>query len=249
MLTVDIFHILLATHIVTGSIGAVAFWVPIASEKGGTRHAKFGKLFTLMMLITGFVSIGMASATLIAPLPTHPEIPDEVLVRGVFGWMMLYLAILTINLAWHGWRVAVNKRNYERNLEWRNILLQILLFVSALNCFIQGVLISQPLMMGISLVGFATVFTNVNFLRKTEPTVFDWQLEHIKSIVGAGISVYTAFTAFGAVRLFPELALNIFLWAVPLTIGISLIIYHRLKVRNRYKKQRADIPADIQPQS
>lgn len=249
MLTVDIFHIFLTTHIITGSIGAIAFWVPVATEKGGSRHAKFGKLFTLMMLITGFVSIGMASATLIAPLPTHPNIPDEALVRGVFGWMMLYLAVLTINLAWHGWRVAVNKRYYERNLEWRNIVLQIALFALALNCFIQGIWISQPLMVGISLVGFATVATNVNFLRKTKPTVFDWQLEHIKSIVGAGISVYTAFTAFGAVRLFPELALNIFLWAVPLTIGISLIIYHRLKVRNRYKKRPADIAVDAQIQS
>ena len=44
---------------------------------------------------------------------------------------------------------------------------------------------------------------------------------------GAGISVYTAFFAFGAVRFIPELALQPGLWAVPLIVGLTLIIYHQ----------------------
>jgi hypothetical protein len=54
--------------------------------------------------------------------------------------------------------------------------------------------------------------------------------EHIKCLVGAGISVYTAFFAFGAVRLIPELALQPGLWAVPLVVGLTLIIYHQRAV-------------------
>jgi hypothetical protein len=57
--------------------------------------------------------------------------------------------------------------------------------------------------------------------------------EHIKALVGAGISVYTAFFAFGAVRLLPELALTPGLWAVPLVVGLTLIIYHRRAVSLR----------------
>ena len=122
MLTVEIFHILLVTHIVTGSIGLVAFGA-VATEKGGTRHAKFGKLFTLMMLITGFVSIGMSIATLIAPLPTHPIFKTQ--SWCVCFWMDDALSRHSHNyLAWHGWCVAVNK-GITRNLEWRNIILQI----------------------------------------------------------------------------------------------------------------------------
>jgi len=58
-------------------------------------------------------------------------------------------------------------------------------------------------------------------------------------IVGAGISVYTAFVAFGAVRFIPELALQPGLWAVPLIVGLTLIIYHqRVVTRPQRSKLR-----------
>jgi len=58
------------------------------------------------------------------------------------------------------------------------------------------------------------------------PSGYAWQLEHIKGLVGAGISVYTAFFAFGAVRYFPELALYPGYWAIPLVVGLALILWH-----------------------
>ena len=97
-------------------------------------------------------------------------------------------------------------------------------------------MIGQILMVAISFVGFATVATNMWFLLKEKPGLFDWQLEHIKALVGAGISVYTAFLAFGAVRLMPEIALNPILWAIPLVTGISLIIYNQRMVRKRFSR-------------
>jgi hypothetical protein len=89
------------------------------------------------------------------------------------------------------------------------------------------------MMMGISMVGFATVATNMWFIYKPNPKPTDRIKEHIKSLVGAGISVYTAFFAFGAVRLVPELALAPGLWAVPLVTGLTLIIYHQRAVTQR----------------
>jgi hypothetical protein len=59
--------------------------------------------------------------------------------------------------------------------------------------------------------------------------------------VGAGISVYTAFFAFGAVRLMPELALTPTLWAIPLVIGLSLIVYHQGVVTRQQKLRQARI--------
>jgi hypothetical protein len=73
----------------------------------------------------------------------------------------------------------------------------------------------------------ATAATNLWFLLAREPGPGAWIKEHIKALVGAGISVYTAFMAFGSVRIFPEVALNPFMWAVPLVVGVSLIIWHR----------------------
>ena len=48
--------------------------------------------------------------------------------------------------------------------------------------------------------------------------------------VGTGISVYTAFFAFGAVRIAPDVALNPILWAVPLLVGLAIIGYHMWKL-------------------
>ncbi|MFD0917838.1 hypothetical protein ACFQ14_15645 [Pseudahrensia aquimaris] len=232
-LMVDVFHFLVICHIITGAIGIVAFWVPVTTVKGGSKHVLFGRIFAVCMLMTGTFAIGISTSTLLVPLETHPAFDDAALVRGIFGWMMLYLALLTINLAWFGWQAAWNKRDHAKNWEWRNLVLQVLVTVTAVNCLVQGILIGQVLMIGISFVGFATVATNMWFLMKEKPGPRDWMMEHIKAIVGAGISVYTAFLAFGAVRFMPSMALSPALWAVPLITGISLIVYHQRRVRRR----------------
>jgi uncharacterized membrane protein len=240
----DVFHIFVTSHIVTGAIGLIAFWVPIFAKKGGLIHRRGGQVFTWTMLLTGTAAIGISICTVIDPTATHPQLRDhEVfknaeLIRAIFGWMMLGLAILTINLAWYGWQCVLNRREHTKNLEWRNLALQAVTVIAATNCAWQGYVIGQPLMLGMSAIGWATAFTNLYFLYKPKRAPNDWLKEHIKALVGAGISVYTAFFAFGAVRTFPALALHPILWAIPLTVGITLIIYHQRKV-SRPRRQLA----------
>ncbi len=249
-----IFKIMVAIHIISGSVGLVTFWVPVIAKKGGINHRKWGKIFVWAMIVTGTVAVGIATTTIFAPVETHPhliampEFENPEMIRAIFGWMMLYLAILTVNLAWYGKLCIDNKRDHPENRAWHNMALQVILFVAAANCFWEGIVVAQPLMMGISMVGFATVATNLWFMLKKQPGAFDWQLEHIKGLVGAGISVYTAFFAFGAVRLLPELALTPALWAVPLVTGISLIIYHQAQVRRRFIRPAALRAAERVPQ-
>jgi hypothetical protein len=239
MSSLQLFHTLVAAHIVTGAGGLVAFWVPVLSKKGGDQHRFWGKLFTVLMLATGAIAIGMSTSTILAPMETHPQLVDHelfgdpALVQGIFGWMMLYLAILTVNLAWYGWQCILNRRHHARNRAWHNSALQAILLVASANCAWQGWQLGQVLMVGISMVGFATVGTNLWFMLKTRPGPVDWLLEHIKALVGAGISVYTAFLAFGLVRIMPERALMPALWAIPLVVGLALIIYHRRAVSRR----------------
>ena len=234
-----LFEVLVAMHIVTGATGLVVFWVPVVGRKGGAMHARYGRVFTYMMLTTGLVAVGIACTTLSDPVGTHPHLTrdplfsDPRLIEGIFGWMMLYLATLTVNLAWHGWLCINNRRDHAANRAWHNLLLQLLLTVASANCAWRGVALNQPLMVAISGVGFATVATNLWFLYKPRPRPVDRLKEHIKSLVGAGISVYTAFFAFGAVRLVPELALTPALWSVPLVTGLALIIYHQRAVTRR----------------
>ena len=229
-LAVPAFWWLRAFHIVIGSAGLLSFWIPMFAAKGGTLHQRVGRVFGLAMLATGTLAIGISGVTLLAPLPTHPAQSDPVLVRGIFGWMMQYLGILTINLAWYGWSCVRNRRNHLANRDWRNLALQAAVILAALNVAVRGVLIHQPLMIGISTIGFATGATNLWFLYRPVSDRRAWTCEHLKGFVGAGISVYTAFFAFGAVHTIPALALNPLLWSVPLITGLWIIIvqWHRL---------------------
>jgi hypothetical protein len=228
------FRLLVNSHIATGAVGLLLFWVAVLSRKGGTVHRDWGRVFAYSMLITGTFAVGMGSFTVSDPLGTHPKLPDTVMVSGIFGWMMMYLGILTISLAWHGLQTVRNKRQHERNRAWFDTALQVLVIAAAVNTMARGYLIGQPLMMGISIVGMASGITNLRYSYSASPPRYSYLLEHVKALVGAGISVYTAFMTFGLVRLMPEHALNPMTWAIPLTIGLGLIIYHQYQIRKKH---------------
>lgn len=61
----------------------------------------------------------------------------------------------------------------------------------------------------------------------------------MKAIVGSGISVYTAFMAFGFVRLNPGQALNPRMWTIPLVVGLIIIIYHQARIRLAFMRRNA----------
>jgi uncharacterized membrane protein YidH (DUF202 family) len=231
-----LFHTLVALHILGGATAALAFWVPVAGRKGGARHRFWGRVFVLAMLGTGTLAVLMSGLTLSAPLVTHPHLAgrfDAPFIRGIFGWMMLSMGILTINLAWYGWQCVRRKADRASQRTPLNLGLQAAVIAGALNCALQGWLIGQWLMVGISVIGVATGVTNLWFLYRPHPARFDWLNEHIKGLVGAGISVYTAFLAFGSVRLLPSLALNPLMWCIPLSIGLGLILWHQRQVARR----------------
>ena len=234
-----LFDILVAMHIVTGSVGLVCLWVPVVGRKGTPTHKKWGKVFARSMLATGSIAIGISLCTLYAPLETHPFWDDPRQIRGVFGWMMLYLATMTIMLAWYGLLCIRNKRAHERNRNPLNLFLQFVTFVAAANCAIQGYLIGQPLMMGIAVVGLTAAVLNTRFIFQQNPPINEWLIQHTRGLVGAGISVYTAFLAFGAVNLLPAYALNPFVWAMPTVLGVSVLLYHQARITMARRRLQA----------
>ncbi len=231
-----LFEILVAMHIVTGSVGLVTMWIPVVGKKGNRTHKQWGKVFAWSLLVTGTIAVGISLCTLISPFGTHPHFVDNPdfsnadVVRGVFGWMMLYLAVMTIMLSWYGLLCIRNKRAHERNRNPLNLALQALTFVAAANCMIRGFLLVQPVMIGISIVGLTAAVLNTRFIFQRDPPLNEWLIQHTRGLVGAGISVYTAFLAFGAVNLLPAYAFNPVVWATPTVLGVSVLLYHQAKI-------------------
>lgn len=238
----DLFRVLVVGHLITGTVGLVLFWVTGAfSKKGSPQHKRFGLVFVLCMLFTGSVAVGMSTLTLIDPMATHPHFvshpvfKDAELVRGLFGWMMQFLALLTISLAWHGWGAVRHKKSHEANRRPLNVALQLVVILTALNTAYHGVQLGQPVMLGLPVVGVASGVTNLWFAFQDAPKRFAYMIEHVKALVGAAISGYTAFLAFGLVRLMPEKVFSPVLWSIPLVVGLSIIIYHFV----RFMRMRA----------
>jgi hypothetical protein len=232
-LTLLLFKMLVVAHITTGGFGAIVLWIPVLGRKGNAQHRLWGTRFSRALLATGMFAIGMSLLTLFDPLGTHPQLVEQFdvpFICGMFGWMMLHNGILTVNLAWHGWR-AIRERGREGPEDSvMAYALQWILLAAAAQCAWVGSQIGQPLMQGMAGVGLATVVTNLFFLRRRHLERRHWLKEHIKALVGAGISAYTAFMAFGAVRLMPDLALSPLLWSIPLVVGVTIIAYHWVKL-------------------
>jgi len=239
------FDTLIFMHIISGTIGLVTLWVPVIGKKGGNVHKRWGRVFAHALLVTGILAIAISLVTLRYPLETHPFSDDIDMIRGMFGWMMLYLATLTIMLSRYGMWCIQNKRDHRKNRHPLNLGLQLATFITAANCAWQGYLINQPLMIGISIIGLLAAALNTRFIFQKDPPLNEWLIQHTRGLVGAGISVYTAFFAFGAVNLMPQLAFNPVLWSTPCTLGVGLLLYHQFKVmlqrRRLGSKQRVPV--------
>lgn len=247
-----LFRALVWVHLAAGSVGLLLFWYAgVFSRKGGAGHRRWGLVFVWSMLFTGSVAVGMSTLTLLDPMATHPHFVthpvfrDERLVRGLFGWMMQFLALLTVSLAWHGWGVIRYKRTHADNRNALNVALQAVVIVTALNTAWQGIRLDMPVMLGLPVVGVASGVTNLWFAFGDAPKRFAYLIEHVKALVGAAISAYTAFLAFGLVRLMPDRVFNPALWSIPLVVGLAIIITHFvrfLRLRGRGAPLSAVVP-------
>ncbi|MEM9028794.1 MAG: hypothetical protein AAGC70_10545 [Pseudomonadota bacterium] len=231
------FHELVAAHVVTGTVGLISLWGPVVTRNGSKLHKWWGRAFVFSMLATGTFAVGISICSLIAPLETHPFSDDAPLIRGLFGWMMLYLGVLTVAMAWHCYTTVRHKRDRAAYSTATNIGVQVAMGVSALNCAVQGVLIDQYLMVGVAVPGAVAAILNGLYLVQRNPMHDEWLVQHFRTGIGAGISVYTAFLAFGAVNWFPALAFNPVLWTIPTVLGVGYMIYHQWRVfRQRQRR-------------
>ena len=152
---------------------------------------------------------------------------------------------MTIMLAWYGLLCIRNKSRHTDNRTAVNFFLQAVTFVAAANCAVQGAKLGNGLMIGISIVGLTAAVLNTRFILRERPPMNEWLIQHTRGAVGAGISVYTAFLAFGAVNLLPAYAFNPVVWATPTILGVSLLLYHqqRIMLQRRRVAARKTTPA------
>ncbi len=225
-----VFQGLVMVHVLAGTVALFSFWAPILSKKGSPRHIYWGRIFANAVTVAAILACAMGILNLTLTDMRHPMLADRGVFRGLFGWMMLYLGLLSLLLVRYGLVAVKNKRGGAAVQVKVNQAGMAVVAAAALQCGWQGILLSQPLMIALALLGLITVAT---FLPATlrPPMGSSFVAEHLKAMIAAGISAYTAFLSVGLLRIFPEQVFNPIIWAIPSIVGIMLIIHHLRKLR------------------
>ena len=234
-----LFNLILIVHVIAGVVALTSCWGSVFTRKGGPAHRRWGKAFTTAIYTASFMALGMGALSLRWPLAMHPQLTDETLYRGLFGWMMIYLALLTISMTRYGLKMVANKRDHAANRHWSMVGLQIAVLVAGINCFVQGIMLGQPLMIGVAIIGFGTTATYLWFMFRPAPGARDYIPEHLKAMVATGIAAYTAFLSVGLIELFPEHDFNPVIWGLPTVVGVGIIGYFLRTLPGRAKKAAA----------
>ena len=225
-----LFEALVVLHVATGALGLTAFWGPIVTRKGAAKHRKWGRAACYGFLGAGALAIAMALLSLYGPDHRHPEVTDRALYEGLFGWMMLYLGVLTIGFVDYGLAVVRHSRDRRALRSARYQAMIAAVVISGAWCGIYGYQVGHPLMMLVAFIGIVAMLIQQRYIwRKDDPPRTTYIGEHFRALIGMGISAYTAFLSVGLIRLIPEHVFNPLIWAGPSIIGVSLILYFTVK--------------------
>ncbi|MEM8725742.1 MAG: hypothetical protein AAGE86_09505 [Pseudomonadota bacterium] len=229
------FETFVVLHVIAGTIGLVAFWVPILTRKGAKQHRRWGRIACYGFIGAGALAIAMALYSLYGPEIRIPSVTDRELFAGLFGWMMLYLGLLTIGFADYGLAVIKHSRDRVALRAARYQVVIAAVVVSAAWCGYFGLHVGHPLMILVAVVGLVAMALQQVFIWRSEVPPASYVGEHFRALLGMGISAYTAFLSVGLIRLVPEEVFNPMIWAGPSVIGVGLIIYftHQAKQKRR----------------
>lgn len=227
-----LFEALVVLHVATGALGLTAFWGPIVTRKGAANHRKWGRAACYGFLGAGTLAIAMALLSLYGPEARHPEITDRALFDGLFGWMMLYLGILTIGFVDYGLAVVRHSRNRRalRSPRYQAVIAAVV--ISGACCGFYGAEVGHPLMVLVAFIGILAMAIQLVFIwRASDPQRAAYVGEHFRALIGMGISAYTAFMSVGLIRLVPEHVFNPAIWAGPSMVGVGLILYFTVRAK------------------
>ncbi|MEL6528320.1 MAG: SemiSWEET family transporter [Pseudomonadota bacterium] len=186
-------------------------------------------------MIAGALAVAMALLSLYGPEHRIPSFTDRELFAGLFGWMMLYLGLLTIGFADYGLAVVKHSRDRQSLRRTRYQLVIASVVVSAAWCGVYGYLIGEVLMIAVALLGLVAMTLQQVFIWRATVSRIAYVGEHFRALLGMGISAYTAFMAVGLIRWIPEEVFNPLIWAGPSIVGVGLIIYFTLQAKQKQK--------------
>lgn len=206
---------LLLVHGLCGLVALITYWVAAFAKKGASLHLRAGKTYMIAML--GIVITAVPMAAIIA-------------TRGKPGiaTFLAYLVVVTVTAMWLGWRAVKRKRDQAAFRDNAYLAVALLNLAASAVVFVIGMNMSQPLLMGFSVVG---TITGVQMLmRRARPmdTARWWLEEHYSAMIGCGAATHIAFLAIGLDRVIRAIGIDppgwyhLIAWFLPLSLSFAV---------------------------
>ena len=200
--------ILLAIHILSGSLALVAAAVAIGSAKGKKHHILAGKTYVLAMLGI-FLS----------------AIPMAIITSNLF---LFLVAIFSFYMAFAGMRFARNRKGIATNIDWVAIGLMLLSGAGMLALSTAYFLTDNPLAIVLLVFGLLSISLGYQNLRAyRDQTLKGPQriARHLSNMMGGTIAVTTAVLVVN-VNIEPSWVT----WVLPSALITPVIIWWNRKV-------------------
>ncbi|RUO40392.1 hypothetical protein [Idiomarina aquatica] len=229
---------LLYLHILAGVIAMMLFWIPITTRKGGLNHRRFGQAYTITMYTVAASAILMSVMVLIAPeyfkAGWYAESTNPAqLTRNIYGFwtLLLVLSLLTYTAVNQAMLALKTKRDRSLARQAHHIIAPVALFIASLVLLAQAIngTVNQILGYVFSIFGIISAIQVLHYAYSKRVAANRWLIEHLSSMCGSGIAVYTAFFAFGARHVLSELGQwQLIFWIAPgLLGGIAIHVWTR----------------------
>ncbi|PCJ47136.1 MAG: hypothetical protein COA74_12240 [Gammaproteobacteria bacterium] len=233
-------------HIAIGAVALIVFWLPLVAKKGSASHRKYGKIFTYSMYILSISGVIMTLLVIMDPIAIR--FPDKVLSpeqiqkisyqNRVFSSFLFMLSILTFCSTRHS--VAVLKVKANRVLLKTTNYLSPIILLGLLGGLMAwfGFDKSIILFKFFGVLSMVVSFGMLRYIFKAEVKQREWIVEHLGSILGAGIAAYTAFFVFGGQRIFSIIFsgdLQFVPWILPSVVGVTAIVFFSKKFRKQFR--------------
>ncbi len=246
-------QLLFTSHIATGLVAIIAFWVPVATRKGSTWHVRAGRFYAFSMYGVVASAFLMCVMVLLDPIgiraPARNLDADTAYAVAaqsrLFASFLLMLSLLVFSSLRHGLlALRVSRDPLSLSGRGHRALLLGMGLVSLLVGW-QGIEAGQILLIVFAVLGATGA---VNMYRETLKT--DWNrrsaiVAHLNGLIGTGIGAYTAVFAFGGSRLLDQLLpgqWQVVPWVLPAIIGT-------LAIRRQRRKYLAPRPTGRAPGS
>lgn len=233
-------------HIALGTLALFIFWVPVISRKGSKNHRSWGKVFSWCMYAVSISGLLMSAIVWFDPIviryPEQTLTPERIEKATVFfrnlAEFLFLLSVLTLISVKHALLVLKTKSDRQALRHWSHLIWFGLLIVMGIKVFTIGLNTGFPLFIIFGLVGLVGGLGNLRYIFKREINQREWIIEHLSSILGTGIAVYTAFFAVGGRHWLNQILtgnLQLIPWVLPGIIGTVAIVIYKKRYQEKSK--------------